>query len=172
MGKRKTLFLLSGIVFLLFLGALYLWLAYNVSGSGSPEQYLPSKIAGFKLERELTGAEAFELVKTSHLGQLRAPSEAAIGYYQEGLTIWVSKYDSDEIALNEIERMVQAIGRFGRGFQFPVKRNIGNLGVYRTVHRGSAHYFWARKGYIFYIAPGPLSDRNAGQLIEDINNQL
>lgn len=169
MDKRKTLLLYSTVALLLSLGFLYWFLNSTGDRSLSLQGHLPSGIASFKLQREITGTEAFTTVKKSHLGRLKAPREAAIGYYEEGLTIWISRYDSEKAANDEIKRMVSAIGRFGQGFSVPTRLKIDKHFIYRIDYQGSLHYFWARQDMIVYVMPGPLSDADIKELVKDMN---
>lgn len=172
MVKRRKLTLLIIAALFLFCFLLYINFRHTLSTSRSPERYLFAEVSGFKLEREFTGTEAIEMVKRSHMGSLKAPSDMAIGYYQEGLTIWITKYSSEKVATQETKRMIKAIGRFGRGFKPPTKTNVNGYPVYRTNYRGSFQYFWNINDFLIYIVPGLLSDSDVKDLIIKINNRL
>lgn len=169
---KKRKFILIFIGTLLLLGLLFLSSHQTLLSSRSPERYLFAEVAGLKLQREFTGDEAFEMVRGSHFGKLKAAHSAAIGYYQEGLTIWLAEYESGKVASKETKRMVKAIEAFSKGFESPKRLGSQGNAVYRTRYRGAFHYFWTKKNFIFYIVPGPLSDSEAKMLIEDINSCL
>jgi len=169
-GRKPILFI---IVASLLLGSLiYLGLCNTFFISRTPGDYLPDEVFGFKLEREITGTEAFEIVKKSHMGGLKVPSDMTIGYYQEGLIIWISKYSSERAAMQETIRMVKAIKRFGRGFEAPTKININGYSIYRTCYKSSFQYFWNKDDFLIYIVPGLLSSSDMKELILKINSQL
>ncbi len=167
--NRKLLLSLTGTLLLVFL---LLSLRHTMVSSQLPRQYFSSEVAGLELEREFLADEAFEMAKKSHLGKLEAPQDSAIGYYQEGLTIWVAKYDSKKIAARETKRMANAIEKFAGGFESPTKLSVDGYIIYRTRYRGTFHYFWANKDFLLYVQSGPLSDSDTTMLIRDMNNRL
>lgn len=171
MDRRTRIGLFLSVVVLALVAFLYSSLpqASFVSRDRTPEAYLFDEVSGFKLEREVTGTEALAAVKASHMGSLKTPSDTAIGYYQEGLTIWVSKYKSAKTANRETNRMVDAISRFGRGFRPPEKLTINDVGVFRTYFGDSFQYFWSKEGFIIYVIPGLLGEDEVKALVGKIN---
>ena len=134
----------------------------------APEQRLPSDISGLQLEREYSGKEAQSIVKRSHLGSLKRPEETSIGYYQEGLAVWLSEYRESEAASREAERMSEAIEKFARGFSAPQKVVIDGQNVYRTLYQGRFQYFWSKGRFLVYVDSGPLGQDDLVDLVRKL----
>jgi|GEM_PF-6506349 len=167
MNRRIRLFLILSL-FLIGFSAL------NVSCSSSSkpiEQCLKENISDYKLNESIVGTSAFQEIKKSHIGKLKAPEDAVIGYYEEGLTIWISEYVDKEESANETDRMASAIKSGHNKFGTLRTINIDNRKVYRLNVKNTYHYFWRVNEFIIYIVAGPLGDSYIrDELIPSIND--
>lgn len=165
---RKALLVAGLFVLLAFL---YLSWGRTLVNTNVSQEYLPPAITGLKLERELEGDAAFRTVRESHMGQIDTAEDAIIGYYQEGLTIWIAEYGDEDLASTETQRMKQAIMEYASGFSTPKRLQVGEQSVYRTEFRGIYHYFWTKGSLIFYIASGPLDSSEIKDLVQELNQR-
>ncbi len=166
-NRRKALLVVSVFVLLAFL---HLSWGCTPAGTNISQEYLPPEITGLKLERELEGDAAFKSVRESHMGQIDTSENAIIGYYQEGLTIWIAEYSDEDLASTETQRMKQAIKEYAKGFSTPERFQVGKQSVYRTEFRGTYHYFWVKGILIFYVASGPLDGSEIKDLVQELNS--
>lgn len=134
-----------------------------------PADYLPPQIDNLSLAKMVTGQEAIVATQRSHRGSVTYITDAAIGYYQAGLTIWISQYKSEEIAKSETQKMATAMIRFGQGYEEQETIKVGKTTVRLAYPKGETHYFWHQSKRMFYIAPGPLSQTQTKKLINSFN---
>lgn len=134
-----------------------------------PADYLPPQIDNLSLVKIVTDREAIAATQKSHRGSVAHITDAAIGYYQAGLTIWISEYESEEMAESETQKMTQAMARFGQGYEKQKTIKVEKITVRLAYPKGETHYFWYQGKRMFYIAPGPLSQTQTKKLIKDFN---
>lgn len=95
-ANNRRMILVSIFVSLLVFTILYVWMQRTTPAVPLADKFLFDRIASYKLERQFIGEEAFGMVEKSHLGELSTPRDAAIGYYQQGVTVWIAEYEESE----------------------------------------------------------------------------
>jgi len=159
------------VLWLIVAGFSIISISCSLSSSKPVEMYLVDDISGYKLNNSIVGTSAFEDMKKSHIGKLNAPEDAVVGYYEEGLTIWISEYKNTKEAVKENDRMVAAIKSGGQKFGELKSLSIKSCRVYRLNVKNIYHYFWSIDEFIVYVIAGPLSDSYIkDELVPDINN--
>lgn len=161
------------VLFLIMVGFTIVSISCSSSSPKPIELYIKDDISGYKLNKSIVGTSAFEDMKESHLGKLSAPEDAVVGYYEEGLTIWISEYKSKKEAAKENDRMASAIKSGGQKFGDLEHLRINGCLVYRLNVKNAHHYFWSFNEFIVYVVAGPLSDSYIkGELVPDVNSEF
>ncbi len=166
----KRLSIVAGILIALVLiaGGGFYWLFHPKT----LQDYLPRQVENLKLIRVTLGPEAIELAKASHIGRIESVSDLAIGYYEGDLSIWITKYPDAGKARSETKRMVEAMLRFGRGFEDLREIKMDGEKIYQTFPGGEAQYFWQKENLMIYIIPGRIGEKEAMELIRKINRKI
>lgn len=115
---------------------------------------LPETIAGMALVRAIEGDEAAAVIDRLHHGNV-ATQANAIGEYQGGgrsATYYVSLYDDPALAVRAMEDMAAVMSGGGHGFSHLMKRTAGEREFYMALGQGQAHYFFARKATLVWLA--------------------
>jgi hypothetical protein len=68
--------------------------------------------------------------------------------------------------------MVEAMLRFGRGFEDLKEIKMDGEMVYQTFPGGEPHYFWQKENLMIYIIPGRIGEKEAMGLIRKINRKI
>lgn len=132
------------------------------------EELVPGKVFDFSLTNVVKGKEAIKAAKRLHRGEIKNVKDMAIGYYEEGLSIWFTEYPSIEIAKEETLKMAEAMERFGQGFENIEELEIEGLVVYETFPGGKEQFFWAQNKLMIYIIPGDLIKSQSKTLISKL----
>jgi len=166
---KKVIFLLLIII---LLSAVF-WVYFLFIPRGSDlESFLPSEVDGLMLHRVAGKDEAMATTVRSHRGEIKDVDDMVIGYYDGGLSIWVTKYSNSQISYNETIKMIDAMKRFEEGFEEIKSTRIKDVEVYVTEPGGEKQYFWSQGKLMVYIIPGALSESESRELISDLINDL
>ncbi len=114
---------------------------------------------------------AMNATKELHKGNVKPAADAAIASYEGGITIWLTRYESDRVAEEQLEKMKQAMGRYGGGFERLSTEVLGESEVFVTRPKGETQYFWTRKDVLAYLIPGNLGADEINSLIKDLNEK-
>ncbi len=167
--KKKKIRLKPGVRMLL-VGFLLLFLTPFPSEGDS---LLPQSVGSLTLQKLQSGEEAKQAINRMH-GKELSFKRGYIGIYggEHGKgTLWVSEYDSEEGAVEDLKKMVQMI-RTGdqKTFGHFREMSIEGLPVYLVLGMGQAHYFFQKGMKVIWLAVDPsLAKETIRDLIEKIS---
>ncbi|MCL5291754.1 MAG: hypothetical protein M1548_04385 [Actinobacteria bacterium] len=145
---------------------------YETARSSELARIVQNEIGGKKLLESITGQEAMEATRRLHKGQVRPAADAVIASYEEEVSIWLTRYENKSIADEQLEKMKQAMSRFGGGFEQLSTEKIGGVEVFVTRPRGKVQFFWRRGDVTAYIIPGTLGQSDIERLVKEVNEQV
>lgn len=110
--------------------------------------------------------------KELHKGSVKPAADAAIASYEGEITIWLTRYENSQVAQEQLERMKQAMGRYGGGFEQLSTERFGGSEVFATRPKGMVQYFWTRGDVVSYLIPGNLSQSEIESVVKDLNEKV
>lgn len=136
------------------------------------EKILSATIGPRRLLQSMGKDAAVNATKGLHKGNVKPAADATIGSYEGGITIWLTRYESDRMAKEQLEKMKQAMERYGGGFERLSEEKLGGSEVFVTRPKGEIQYFWSRKDVVAYLIPGNLGIDEIQRLIKDLNEKV
>ncbi len=164
---KKITLLFSIIVFL----AVVFWI-FSLFVPKGLQSFLPSEVDGLMLHRVAGKDESMATTVRSHQGEIKDVDDMVIGYYDGGLSIWITKYSESKVVNKETLKMIEAMKKFGEGFEKLGSVNIKGVKIYITFPGGVKQYFWSQGKLMVYMIPGTLSESMSRELISDLINNL
>ncbi len=164
---KKVIFLLLIII---LLTAIF-WTCSLFTPKGL-ESFLPSKVDELVLRRIVAGEEAVATAVRSHQGKVKNADNMIIGYYDGGLSIWITEYSDSSTCGEETIKMIDAMKKFEEGFEKIESNKIKDVQVYTTEPGGGRQYFWAQNRFMVYVVPGELSEGKSRELISELTDSL
>lgn len=121
------------------------------------DQLLPQTLGSFKLVQSVTGDQAKRQIGRMH-GKAIAFKQAAIGAYRfdnHKATLWISAYEKDHMAIDQIGRMSKRI-KSGKGEIFTGLKmlTLKGLPIYFVKGMGQDHYFFQKNNLAVWLAVG------------------
>lgn len=156
-GRTLLLRILPVLVGLLFPAALVWALACGAGSEGQgAESAVPQELAGFRLQRVVTGEQAVRDMERLHnredgFGLL----DGWVGYYENDATIWFGVAGDEEDASALIDDMASSIAQGNSPFTNLTKESIGDLVVYSVQGLGQLHFFYQRGVNVVWLAAPP-----------------
>ena len=138
--------------FVLIIGLVSAGLWMIVQQQPRPTTDIPDQIAGYRLVRSVKGAEALQAVGGMHRGTTEM-TDAWIAYYDRGAISWVGITRSPSDAQEQLDAMLQAIGRGGTPFSKPQAATLGGYQVFTTGDQGSVNYFFRSGLRVVWVRP-------------------
>ncbi|MHB0977391.1 MAG: hypothetical protein ACYC1U_09405 [Candidatus Aquicultorales bacterium] len=135
-------------------------------------EILPGSLGTYQKLESLTGEEAMAATRDLHRGKVREADEALVARYADDTKVWITLYGKEEIAGEELEKMRQAMVRFGGGFETLSKASVGGAEIYVTKPGGITQYFWKTEGFLSYVSPGSASQADTERFIKEIEVKL
>ena len=111
-------------------------------------------VAGYRLQRSITGAEATAAMDELHGLPIEVP-DGWIGEYEGGGTIWVAQVESEEKAKELVDRMTAAIDDGTPFFTNLERSEFGDLVVYSAEGGGQRHYYYQLGTQVIWVTAPP-----------------
>jgi len=160
---KKITLLFSIIVFL----AVVFWI-FSLFVPKGLQSFLPSEVDGLMLHGVAGKDESMATTVRSHQGEIKDVDDMVIGYYDGGLSIWITEYSDSNITSKETIKMIDAMKRFEEGFEKIESTKIKDVRVYITEPGGERQYFWAQNKFMIYVIPGKLTEGKSRELVSEL----
>lgn len=115
---------------------------------------LPEQFAGYKLQQQISGAQAAKLIEQLH-GDEVAPQENLIGLYGDQMpptVIYLSRFSSSREARKYLKKMAEEIGPGSSGFAHHATFEVQGNEIHFVVGQGQAHYFFRFGQDLYWLA--------------------
>lgn len=114
---------------------------------------IPRSIAGYQLQRTITGQGAIDQLTGMH-GKDVELSSGWIGYYQAGGIVWYAEIESEAKATELIARMSSKIAQGNPTFTNQRQLQLDGITVFSVIGTGQQHFYYrAGKKAIWLAAP-------------------
>lgn len=139
---------------------------------GSSASPVPQSVGSLQLDHVESGEEAREAINKLH-GKTLPFLQGYVATYGKGrraATLWISIFESDKIAKEELDKMAGKLKDSKGGvFQHFQKLFVEGIPVYMVTGMGQAHYFFQKGKQGLWIAVDPSEPR---QVIRDLVTEL
>jgi hypothetical protein len=144
----------------------------NPDASDAP---VPDEIHGFPLAEVTAGQEAAAVLERMH-GKEVAPEQSWVATYgpeEMGTTLYVSRYESADLATAELARMAAGVDGEGTGFGHHAQFEVAGLTVHSVFGRGQVHYFYAKDRDLRWLGMVPMLARvGLAQLLDVLPDSI
>lgn len=133
---------------------------------------LPARTGGFPVTNVMSGEDAMKSTVESHTGKLGRPTEAVIGAYGPGTSVWLMSYADAAKARESAVKMAKKMPKYGKDFQKVTILQRKDLKLYVTKPGGFNQYYWAQGRVVAYVVPGEMLKPEAFSTIDEISRAL
>ncbi len=131
------------------------------AGPAADEAPVPDEIHGFPLADVTSGQEAAAVLERMH-GKDVTPEQnwvATYGPEEMGTTLYVSRYESADLASSELARMAAGVTGEGTGFGHHSQFEVAGITVHSVFGQGQIHYFYAKDRDLVWLGMVPMLAR-------------
>lgn len=144
----------------------------DTTASGHAETtLLPAELHGMALAESHSGDEASGMIGKLHEKGV-APEHSEVGFYgpaESQTTLYVSRFESSEIALAQLDSMSSRIGGGAAGFGHHTEFVAGGVTVHSVLGHGQAHYFYADGTDLSWLSSPPMMARSTLSMLMGID---
>ncbi|OGB60603.1 MAG: hypothetical protein A2Y94_03065 [Caldithrix sp. RBG_13_44_9] len=134
--------------------------------------YIPSSFMSCRLEKKLTGIEARQWVDKIH-GKVVTPPESEIGFYlgENGpITVYVSGYQTEELARKELLRMTEKISSQNSIFIGGEFVELDGKNIYRCFGMGQTHFVFTHHNKLIWLSVNTIQGKEMLRAYLDLIN--
>jgi hypothetical protein len=137
----------------------------------------PQSLGNLTLIENYTGEQAYNEIKTMHLGDFDFIEGYVAGYWGipgGNAKVWVSLFHTESESEDITEQMTQAISKGNTPFSIPEKITVNNteFTVYSSVGLGAEHFYWFNDRLVIWIALEELNEAETNEILIEAINEL
>ena len=142
------------------------------SGCSNRHRFLPDSIGRLKLARSFTGSQAERMINELHPTDV-ASEASEIGIYRAdtlGAILYVSKFESSDVAMERFQSMIAKIAHGGTPFGHLNQIKINGRSVFITLGLGQVHYLYPDKDKVVWFSVDfPIAVESIRELLKKKN---
>ncbi len=143
------------LIILTLVGAVYFFSV--AAGSGSQHFTFPARMAGLELRHSSQGEEAIAEISRLHGKEIEMKNGYVARYESDRTkaTLYISEFESENQARQQIELMKKKIEKGSKGFAHFRELEVEERTLYLVLGFGQIHYFYLDPNRVIWLAADP-----------------